>query len=105
MKCIHLSDLHLGKRLNGFSMIEDQRHILQQILEIVEEERPDAVLIAGDVYDRPIPSVEAMGLFEEGTALMKQCSQALDKAEQKVAKLISAADGSPVEEPMEEMEL
>lgn len=65
MKCIHLSDLHLGKRLNGFSMIEDQRHILQQILQIVEEERPDAVLIAGDVYDRPIPSVEAMGLFDD----------------------------------------
>lgn len=56
MKCIHLSDLHLGKRLNGFSMIGDQRHILQQILQIVEEERPDAVLIAGDVYDRPISS-------------------------------------------------
>ena len=52
-----------------------------------------------------VPLEEAMGLFEEGTALMKQCSQVLDKAEQKVAKLISAADGSPVEEPMEEMEL
>ena len=52
-----------------------------------------------------VPLEEAMGLFEEGAALMKQCSQALDKAEQKVAKLISAADGSPVEEPMEEMEL
>ena len=52
-----------------------------------------------------VPLEEAMGLFEEGTALMKQCSQALDKAEQKVVKLISAADGSPVEEPMEEMEL
>ena len=52
-----------------------------------------------------VPLEEAMGLFEEGTALMKQCSQALDKAEHKVAKLISAADGSPVEEPMEEMEL
>ena len=49
-----------------------------------------------------VPLEEAMGLFEEGTALMKQCSQVLDKAEQKV---ISAADGSPVEEPMEEMEL
>lgn len=65
MKCIHLSDLHLGKRVNGFSMIGDQRHISEQILWIVEEERPDAVLIAGDVYDRPIPSVEAMGLFDD----------------------------------------
>lgn len=48
---------------------------------------------------------EALSLFEEGTALMKQCSTALDKAEQKVAKLLPAADGTPVEEPMEGMEL
>ena len=51
------------------------------------------------------PLEQAMGLFEEGTALMKQCSQALDQAEQKVAKLFPAADASPVEEPMEGMEL
>lgn len=51
-----------------------------------------------------VPLEEAMTLFEEGTALMKQCSQALDKAEQKVAKLLPAPDGSPVEEPMEDMQ-
>lgn len=50
------------------------------------------------------PLEEAMSLFEEGTALMRQCSDALDKAEQKVAKLFPAGDGSPVEEPMEDME-
>ena len=48
---------------------------------------------------------EALGLFEEGTALMKQCSTALDKAEQKVAKLLPGLNGAAVEEPMEEMEL
>lgn len=55
MKLIHLSDLHLGKRVNGFSMLEDQRYILAEILDIVDRERPEAVLIAGDVYDKPVP--------------------------------------------------
>lgn len=64
MKFIHLSDLHIGKRVNEFSMIEDQRFILSQILEIIREEKPDAVLIAGDVYDLPQPSVEAMLLLD-----------------------------------------
>lgn len=65
MKIIHLSDLHLGKRLNEFSLIEDQEHILGQILSIVEDQRPDAVVIAGDVYDKAIPSIEAVSLFDE----------------------------------------
>ena len=52
-----------------------------------------------------VPLEEALGLFEEGTALMKQCSTALDKAEQKVAKLLPGLNGAAVEEPMEEMEL
>lgn len=52
-----------------------------------------------------VPLEEALGLFEEGTALMKQCSTALDKAEQKVAKLLPGLNGTAVEEPMEEMEL
>ena len=51
-----------------------------------------------------LPLEEALTLFEEGAGLMKQCSQALDQAEQKVAKLLPGADGAPVEEPMEEME-
>ena len=65
MKLIHLSDLHLGKRLNEFSLGEDQEYILNQILKIVEEEQPDAVVIAGDVYDTAIPSVEAVSMFDE----------------------------------------
>lgn len=65
MKLIHLSDLHLGKRLNEFSLVEDQEAILNQILEIVEAEKPDALVIAGDVYDKAVPSVEAVALFDE----------------------------------------
>ena len=64
MKFIHISDLHLGKRLHGFSLIEDQAWILDQILKIVQEEKPEAVLIAGDVYDRSQPSVEAVRLLD-----------------------------------------
>ena len=60
MKFIHLSDLHLGKRVNEFSMIEDQEYILKEILTMIREEKPDGVLIAGDVYDRSVPSEEAM---------------------------------------------
>ena len=59
MKLIHLSDLHLGKRVNEFSMLEDQQYILKQILEIIDAERPNAVLICGDVYDKSVPSAEA----------------------------------------------
>lgn len=55
MKLMHLSDLHLGKRVNGFSMLDDQRYILKQITDVVDAEQPDGVLIAGDVYDKPVP--------------------------------------------------
>ncbi len=65
MKLIHLSDLHLGKRVNGFSMMEDQRYILKQILELAQEEHPDGLLIAGDVYDKGIPTVEAVQLLND----------------------------------------
>ena len=65
MKFIHLSDLHLGKRVNEFSMIEDQAYILKKILGIIRDEEPDGVLIAGDIYDKSIPSVEAVGLFDD----------------------------------------
>ena len=65
MKLIHLSDLHLGKRVNDYSMIEDQRYILERILGIIEEEAPQAVLIAGDVYDKPVPPAEAVSLFDD----------------------------------------
>ena len=65
MKLIHLSDLHIGKRVNEVSMIEDQAHILNQILETIDAEQPGAVLIAGDVYDKSVPSAEAVTLFDD----------------------------------------
>lgn len=65
MKLVHLSDLHLGKRVNGFPMLEDQTHILRQILEVIDTEKPQAVLIAGDVYDKQIPTGEAVELFDD----------------------------------------
>ncbi|MBQ6502125.1 MAG: exonuclease SbcCD subunit D [Mogibacterium sp.] len=65
MRIIHLSDLHLGKRVNDFSMIEDQKFILERILDIIDEEKPQAVLIAGDVYDKPLPPAEAVRLFDD----------------------------------------
>lgn len=64
MKLIHLSDLHLGKRVNDFPMLEDQAYILDRVLEIAGEEQPDAVLIAGDVYDKTVPSAEAVALLD-----------------------------------------
>ena len=66
MKFIHLADLHIGKRVNAFPMLEDQRYILKQILTILREEQPDGgVILAGDIYDKAIPSVEAVELFDE----------------------------------------
>lgn len=65
MKLIHLSDLHIGKRVNEISMIEDQEFILHQILQIIDEEKADALLIAGDVYDKSVPSAEAVTLFDD----------------------------------------
>lgn len=65
MKLIHLSDLHLGKRVNEFSMLEDQQYILTQILQIIDDEAPDGVLIAGDVYDKTVPSAEAVTLLDD----------------------------------------
>lgn len=65
MKLIHLSDLHLGKRVNEFSMMEDQKYILKEVRQIVAEERPDGVVIAGDIYDRPVPPAEAVELFDD----------------------------------------
>ena len=64
MKFMHLSDLHIGKRLNEFSLLEDQAHILDKILETAKNESVDAVIIAGDIYDRSVPSVEGVRLFD-----------------------------------------
>lgn len=65
MKLIHLSDLHLGKRVNEFSMLEDQQYILTEILRIIDAEQPDGVLIAGDVYDKSVPSAESVSLLDD----------------------------------------
>ena len=65
MKFIHLADLHLGKSLGAFDLIDDQRYIVKQILELAKEEAVDAVLIAGDVYDKTIPSEAAVNLLDD----------------------------------------
>ncbi len=65
MKLIHLSDLHIGKRVNEVSMLEEQEYILARILTILDEEKPDAVMICGDVYDKTIPSAEAVQLLDD----------------------------------------
>lgn len=64
MRLIHLSDLHIGKRVNEFSMLEDQEYILKEILCIIDDEQPDGVIIAGDVYDKSVPSEEAVKLLD-----------------------------------------
>lgn len=65
MKFVHLSDLHLGKRVYDFSMLEDQRHILGQILVHIDDFKPSAVIIAGDIYDKPVPPAQALGIFDD----------------------------------------
>jgi len=71
MKLLHTADLHLGKRLNNFSLLEDQTHILNEILNIAEEEAVDAVLISGDVYDKPLPPAEAVRLLDDFLVALK----------------------------------
>lgn len=65
MKIFHLADLHLGKKVNGFSMIDEQKYILIKILNAVDKHNPDGVIIAGDVYDKSVPSTEAVELFND----------------------------------------
>lgn len=64
MKIIHLSDLHLGKKLENYDLLEDQKYILTEVLKIINNEKPDAVIIAGDIYDKSVPPVEAVSLFD-----------------------------------------
>ncbi len=64
MRFFHISDLHIGKQLHHYNMIEDQREILMQIVALAQKETPDAILIAGDIYDSPMPSAEAVSLFD-----------------------------------------
>ena len=65
MKLVHLSDLHLGKRVNEFSMLEDQAYILNRILDVIDGEKPDAVILAGDLYDKSVPPAEAVTLLDD----------------------------------------
>ena len=64
MRVLHVSDLHIGKRVNGMSMLDDQRYILRQILDIAEKRQVSVLLIAGDVYDKASPSAEAVTVFD-----------------------------------------
>ena len=65
MKFIHLSDLHIGKHLYHYNMKEDQEHILEEVIGYTEKLRPDAVVIAGDIYDKSVPSAEAVAVFDD----------------------------------------
>lgn len=65
MKLLHLSDLHIGKRLHEVSLIEDQKYILGKILDIADKEKPDGIIIAGDIYDKSIPTAEAVEVFDD----------------------------------------
>ena len=75
MKFAHIGDLHIGKRVNEFSMIEDQKYILRQIKEIALEKQVDAVMIAGDIYDKPVPSAEAVQLFDQFLTGLADCGK------------------------------
>lgn len=72
MKLFHLSDLHLGKRVYAFSMLPDQRYVLEQVCTLAEKHQPDGILLSGDLYDKPIPPVEAVRLLDEFFTRMQQ---------------------------------
>ncbi len=65
MKFLHLSDLHISKRVNEFSLLEDQEYILTKTINIIDDEKPEAIIIADDVYDKSVPSADAVQLFDD----------------------------------------
>lgn len=65
MRFFHLSDLHIGKQLHSYNLKDDQKHILQEVVSYAEKLRPDAIVIAGDIYDKSVPSAEAVTIFDE----------------------------------------
>jgi len=77
MRFIHLSDLHIGKQLHHYSLLEEQRCVLQQVTAYVQKEKPDAVLIAGDIYDTTVPSAEAIAVFDEFLTELDELRQEL----------------------------
>ncbi len=78
MKLLHLSDLHIGLKLMNYDLRQDQEYVLQEVVRIAGKEEPDAVLIAGDIYDKAIPSAEAVEVFDQFVTAL---SQAVPKAE------------------------
>ena len=75
MKLFHLADLHIGKQVHNVSLLPDQRYILEQVLEAVKRERPDAVLLCGDIYDKPQISREAEKLYDRFLTELTACGQ------------------------------
>lgn len=65
MKILHTSDLHIGKRVNEYAMLEEQVYILKQIVDIAQKEQPDAIILAGDIYDKTVPSAEAVSVLDD----------------------------------------
>lgn len=78
MKFFHLSDLHIGLKLLNRDLAEDQAYILDQIIELARRQRPDAILIAGDIYDKAVPSAEAVELFDR---FVRRCTEAVPQAQ------------------------
>lgn len=64
MKWIHIGDLHIGKQVHEFSMLNDQKYILNEIIDIAKKEQVDGIIIAGDIYDRSIPPAEAVSVLD-----------------------------------------
>lgn len=64
-KVLHISDLHIGKRINGYSMAEDQQHILDEFVRIASQEKPQAIIMAGDIYDKSVPAAESVTMFDD----------------------------------------
>ncbi|HBP78023.1 MAG TPA: exonuclease sbcCD subunit D, partial [Halomonas sp.] len=73
MRLLHTADWHLGRLFHNLSLLDDQRHVLQQLLEIIDREQVDAVLVAGDIYDRSVPPAAAVTLLDE--ILVELCEQ------------------------------
>ena len=77
MRFFHLSDLHIGKQLHHYSLLEEQRGLLAQIVSYAKEEKPDAILIAGDIYDTPVPAADAVAVFDEFLSQLDDLEQEL----------------------------
>ena len=100
MRFLHLADLHIGKRLNEFNLIEDQRYILDQIVQIALEQEADGVLIAGDVYDRSQPSTEAVELLDDFLTRLSSHNLAVLIAAPRLARAPQLCAASRKEPPL-----